>query len=91
MNLRFDNGFLRELPGDTSTASWPRQVHGAAWSRVQPTPVAAPRLIAWSREVAELLDLDPCDIQTPRFAEVFGGNALEPGMDPYAANYGGWE
>src|SRR5690606_13038617 len=29
------------------------------------------------------------DVATPEFAEVFGGNALLPGMQPYAANYGG--
>jgi uncharacterized protein YdiU (UPF0061 family) len=28
-------------------------------------------------------------VQSPAFAEVFGGNALLPGMQPYAACYGG--
>jgi uncharacterized protein YdiU (UPF0061 family) len=89
VNLRFDNAFLRELPGDSSTAAWPRQVYGACWSRVEPTPVASPRLVAHAPEVADLLDLGCEDIESPRFAEVFGGNALLPGMEPYAANYGG--
>ena len=56
---------------------------------IQPTPVAAPRLIAWSREVAELVGFSPDDVASPLFAEVFGGNALLDGMEPYAANYGG--
>jgi len=64
-------------------------VHGALYSRVEPTPVAAPRLIAWSREVAAILDIDPADIESAAFAQVFGGNALLDGMQPYAANYGG--
>ena len=42
--LRFDNRFLAELPGDPTTGPGVRQVE-AAWSRVNPTPVAAPRVI----------------------------------------------
>jgi uncharacterized protein YdiU (UPF0061 family) len=89
LDLRFDNRFLRELPGDSEAGPRVRQVEGAAWSRVDPTPVAAPRLLAWSREMAAVLGLSEADVQSPRFAEVFGGNALLPGMQPYAANYGG--
>jgi serine/tyrosine/threonine adenylyltransferase len=87
--LRFDNAFVRELPGDPHIGPRQRQVHGALWSRVEPTPVAAPRLLAHSREVAEILGIDAADIDSPEFARVFGGNALVPGMEPYAANYGG--
>ncbi len=87
--LRFDNAFVRDLPGDPSAAPQSRQVYGAAWSRVGPTPVAAPRLIAHSREVAALVGFTPEDVASSEFAEVFGGNALFEGMDPYAANYGG--
>jgi len=87
--LRFDNRFVQELPGDALTEPRPRQVHGALYSRVNPTPVAAPRLIAYSREVADLLGIAAQDIADPEFARVFGGNALLAGMQPYAANYGG--
>jgi protein adenylyltransferase len=89
LSLRFDNAFVRELPADPQGGSRRRQVHGALYSRIDPTPVAAPRLIAHSTEVAALLDLAEEDIRAPRFAEVFGGNALLEGMEPYAANYGG--
>jgi uncharacterized protein YdiU (UPF0061 family) len=64
-------------------------VHGALYSRVEPTPVAAPRLIAYSREVAELLGMSPADIASPAFAQIFSGNAQLAGMEPFAANYGG--
>ena len=95
--LRFDNAFVRELPGDpgagtssaTNSATRPRQVFDALYSRVTPTPVAAPSLLAHSPEVASLLGLDADVIATPKFAQVFGGNALWEGMQPYAANYGG--
>lgn len=87
--LRFDNRFVRELPGDPDQGRHVRQVHGACYSRVEPTPVRAPRLLAWSREMADLLGLDAADVRSRQFAEVFGGNALLPGMEPYAACYGG--
>ena len=44
--LRFDNRFVRELPADPATEPGRRQVQGALYSRVEPTPVAAPRLLA---------------------------------------------
>ncbi|HEX5107111.1 MAG TPA: YdiU family protein [Vicinamibacterales bacterium] len=87
--LTFDNAFVRELPGDRSESPHPRQVHGALYSRVDPAPVAAPRLLAYSPEVAALLGIDEADVRSRAFAEVFAGNALLEGMDPYAANYGG--
>jgi uncharacterized protein YdiU (UPF0061 family) len=80
------NTFVHELPGDPSAENRPRQVHGAAYTRVRPTPVAAPRVLATSREMVALLGLDPAD---PDFASVFAGNALYPGMEPYSAAYGG--
>ncbi|MDH5823245.1 YdiU family protein [Luteimonas sp. RD2P54] len=85
----FDNAFLRELPGDPESGPRLRQVHGAAWSRVSPTPVAQPRLLAHSREMAAALGFAESDVRSPEFARVFAGNALLAGMDPYAANYGG--
>jgi hypothetical protein len=89
VSLRFDNRFLRELPGDPNTANTRRQVTGACWSPVQPTPVAAPTLLAHAAEVAALVGFDATAHTSPRFAEVFGGNALLAGMEPYAACYGG--
>src|SRR5579862_9124478 len=87
--LRFDNAFVSRLPADPETGTRRRQVHGALYSRVQPTRVAAPRLIAYSHEVAALLGIDEADVASPEFAQVFAGNALVDGMQPYAANYGG--
>ncbi len=87
--LPFDNRFVAELPGDPDHSQRRRQVLGAAWSPARPTPVAAPRLLAHAREVAELVGLSEEDVSAPWFAEVFAGNALLPGMQPYAAVYGG--
>lgn len=86
---RFDNAFIRELPADPVSGQGLRQVEGAMYSRVEPTPVAAPRLLAWSREMATTLGFDENELQSPWFAEVFGGNRLLEGMQPWASNYGG--
>lgn len=87
--LQFDNAFRRELPGDADTRNAIRQVTGAAWSAVMPTPVRAPRLLAHSPEVARALGLDDGDVATAAFTSVFAGNALVEGMQPIASNYGG--
>jgi serine/tyrosine/threonine adenylyltransferase len=86
--MQFDNRFLRELPGDPESGPRLREV-AAMWSRVEPTPVAAPRLLAHSAEMASELGLSTADVEGQAFALVFGGNALLPGMAPYATNYGG--
>lgn len=87
--LIFDNRFVAELPADPQQGAGVREVRAASYSPVDPTPVAAPRLLAWSRETAALLDLEESDVASPEFAQVFGGNALLQGMQPFAANYGG--
>ena len=89
MSLQFDNAFVRELPGDPSPAGHPREVRGALYSRVEPTPVKAPTLLAWSPEVAALVGIDPADLQSAAMVRVLGGNGVLAGMAPYAANYGG--
>jgi uncharacterized protein YdiU (UPF0061 family) len=83
MNLRFDNSFVRDLPADPLLTNQRRQVVGAGFSRVTPTPVAAPKLLAHSAEMQATLGLDTLDVAA------LSGNAILDGMDPYAACYGG--
>ena len=87
--LSFDNRFTRELPADPVEANYVRQVAGACYSRVQPARVAQPQSVAYAREVAEFLGLSPAACETAEFAEVFVGNRVLEGMDPYALCYGG--
>jgi uncharacterized protein YdiU (UPF0061 family) len=87
--LRFDNRFTRELPADSATDNHRRSVNGACFSRVHPTPVAAPRLVAYSSEVAALLDLHPALWEDDALTEILAGNRVLPGMDPHATCYGG--
>ncbi len=92
--LTFTNRFTTELPADPDTRVAPRQVTGAAFSRVTPSPVSAPTLLAHSPEVAEMLGLpaqlwpdDPTALDD--FAQVFAGNRLPAGADPHAMAYAG--
>ena len=88
-SLTFDNRFTRELPADPETINRRRQVMGACYSRVHPIRVAAPRLVAYSKEAAALLDLSVEACESQAFVQVFSGNDLLAGMDPYATCYGG--
>ncbi len=87
--LKFDNRFVNELPADSDLSNGRRQVVGACYSRVLPTPVVRPTLIAHATEVGDLFDLSPEEFESAEFAQVFGGNQLIEGMDPYAMCYGG--
>jgi uncharacterized protein YdiU (UPF0061 family) len=88
-SLRFDNRFVRELPADPETTNRPRQVTGACYTFVKPKRVAAPKLVAFSPEVASLLDLSVETCESDEFLNVFVGNRIMPGMEPYATCYGG--
>jgi uncharacterized protein YdiU (UPF0061 family) len=87
--LHIDHSYVRDLPADPLSDATPRQVYAACYSRSMPTPVKAPLLLAYARETAVLLGLDEAACRTQHFAEVFGCNALLPGMQPYASCYGG--
>jgi len=87
--LDFDNRFVRELPADPQNGPGTRQVKAAAYSFASPTAVSNPRLLAYSPNVALMLGLEDADIRSESFLQAFSGNALLPGMQAYAANYGG--
>ena len=87
--VRFDNRFTATLPADPDDANVRRQVVGACYSRVAPTPAPAPKLLARSAEMFDLLGFDPELADDPAFAAVFAGSALLEGSDPHAHCYGG--
>ena len=89
IDLDFENTFVRELPADPVLTNVPRAVRNACYTRVDPTPVAAPRLLGWSDAVGELLGIARPDSSTGAVAEVLAGNRVLAGMQPYAARYGG--
>ncbi|CAM4476943.1 unnamed protein product [Lepidochelys olivacea] len=92
--LRFDNRALRSLPLDPSEENVPRQVPGACFSRVRPSPVQSPRLVALSLPALALLGLEPpaagaLEELEAEAALYFSGNRLLPGAEPAAHCYCG--
>uniref|UniRef100_A0A8C3S5N3 Selenoprotein O n=1 Tax=Chelydra serpentina TaxID=8475 RepID=A0A8C3S5N3_CHESE len=92
--LRFDNRALRSLPLDPSEENVPRQVPGACFSRVRPSPVQSPRLVAMSLPALALLGLEPpaagaLEELEAEAALYFSGNRLPPGAEPAAHCYCG--
>ena len=88
-DLLFDNSFVRSLPADPVLVNRPRQVQNACYTRVEPTPVAAPRLLGWSDDLGRQLGIGRPSGATDPLVEVLAGNRVLPGMQPYAARYGG--
>lgn len=89
IQLNFDNRFITELPGDETGTQRSRQTRGVCWAAVNPTPVSSPALLAWSNEVARMLNLSGMDVHSEDFLQAFSGNRLLPGMSAYATRYGG--
>ena len=59
------------------------------FARVNPTPVASPRLIKLNRPLAVHLGLDPDLLESPEGAEILSGKTLPAGADPIAMAYAG--
>lgn len=85
----FDNLFLKNLPGETEERIFPRQVMGALWSKVKPTPVSNPQLLAYATEVAEMLGFNAELMHSKEMINALSGNGLLSGMETYATCYGG--
>ncbi|HTE17174.1 MAG TPA: protein adenylyltransferase SelO family protein, partial [Armatimonadota bacterium] len=86
--VEFSNSFADELPGEASGSNRSRQVPGYCYSRVTPTQVSGPRLIAWSKELGDYLGLEQPPERGPA-VDALSGNRVTPSMKPYAARYGG--
>jgi uncharacterized protein YdiU (UPF0061 family) len=83
---KFENTFVRDLPADTVLTNVPRPVSSAAYTRVEPTAVAAPKLLSWSEVLGAQLGLAR---PSQEAVDVLGGSRVLPAMKPYAARYGG--
>jgi serine/tyrosine/threonine adenylyltransferase len=57
--------------------------------RLNPTPVAGPRLVRVNRELARMLGLDPDALATPEGVEILAGNRVAEGSEPLAQAYAG--
>jgi uncharacterized protein YdiU (UPF0061 family) len=85
-----DKGYKKEFvnvfDGDESGELQPRQTPGVLYSKVAPTPVKNPALLAWSDELAGELGIEN---PNEKDVKVLGGNLITPSMYPYAACYAG--
>ena len=88
-SLHFDNRFVRSLPGDASGVNVSRALRDVVYSRVQPTPVSSPRLLAWSDQLGAELGIARPVADDDAGVQILAGNALAAGMQPYASRYGG--
>jgi serine/tyrosine/threonine adenylyltransferase len=59
------------------------------YARVKPSPVAAPRLLAWNEPLAELLGLTREDLTAPQQVQALAGNRVPDGAEPLALAYAG--
>lgn len=92
--LVFVNRFTRRLPADPQVGGGSRQVSDALFSRVRPTPVKAPQLLAWTPEVAARLDPSgslqhAAETDPDGMAAILAGNVVTADMDTHATRYGG--
>lgn len=89
MQLNINDKFNRELPADPETSNTRRQVLKACFSYVQPRIPSAPKLLHVSQEMAATLGLNPDDLTSEEFLQVFSGAAVLDHSAPYAMCYGG--
>lgn len=89
LSLKFLNHFTQSLPADPNSSNQRRQVLRSCYSRVMPKSVSRPSLLSYSKEMAEVIGLSEQDCLSDGFAQVFSGNQVLEGMDPFAMCYGG--
>ena len=85
--ITFGNEFISHFQGDASGNLQPRQTPGMLWSKALPTPVKEIKLLAWSNELADELEIERPVSETD--IAILGGNYITPSMYPYAACYAG--
>ncbi len=74
---------MMQIPFDNSYARLPE----AFYTRLDPTPVKEPKLLAWNEDLAALLGIEAGDLSEA--AMVFGGNVPPNGAAPLAQLYAG--
>ena len=74
-NLPFDNSYTRLDP--------------TLFTRIKPKGLSNPVLVSANPQVANLIGLDPCELDSANFADYFSGNKTLPGADPVAMIYSG--
>ena len=84
----FTNTLVDELRGEVAPDARPRQVPGYTHSRIDPTPVADPHLLAWADDLGRFFRLARPAERGPT-VDALGGNLVTETMKPFAARYAG--
>ncbi|GAB3325091.1 YdiU family protein [Hymenobacter humi] len=84
----FSNTLVDKLRGEIAADNRPRQVAGYTYSRVEPTPVRDPHLLAWSDDLGAYLGLARPAERGPT-VDALAGNLVTDTMKPFAARYAG--
>ncbi|SFP82037.1 protein adenylyltransferase SelO [Hymenobacter arizonensis] len=84
----FKNSLVDELRGEIAPDARPRQVRGYTYSRINPTPVRDPHLLAWADDLGKFLGLEKPAERGPTI-DALAGNLVTESMKPFAARYAG--
>ena len=76
---------MNAIPFDNSYARMPETFY----TKLSPTPVAAPELIAVNRPLARHLGIDADWLASPEGVQMVAGNAVPKGAEPLASVYAG--
>jgi serine/tyrosine/threonine adenylyltransferase len=80
-----DNATSGRIAFDNTYATLPERF----FERIEPTPVAAPRLIALNDALARTLGLDPAFLKSLEGVAILAGNRIAEGSAPLAQAYAG--
>ena len=80
---------IEDLAGSQSLLKISRAVHNAAFSYTLPDKNPDPELLAVSPKALDDIDLDPEEIRTDEFLQVFSGNKILENTRPWSLCYGG--
>jgi serine/tyrosine/threonine adenylyltransferase len=83
--VSMDTPLTPPIPFDNSYARLPERFY----SRVNPTPVAAPQLIRINEALARELGIDPQSLASTDGIAILAGNCIAEGSDPIAMAYAG--
>ncbi len=89
MKLNLNDTFNLELPADSITENYVRQVPNACFSFVKPALPGNPSLIHFSPQMLEAVGLSEKDANGEEFLNVFSGKEIYPDTKPFAMCYGG--
>ena len=68
-----NSDFIKDFKGDDSGDRTPRQTPGMLYAKAEPSPVKKPKLLAWSYDFAEDLDIK---FPSEEDIEILGGSGL---------------